>query len=327
MTLSTSQPSTESTSAAVPDAWVLLRCPACKTGLAWEGDQARCLNAFCGAKYPVLRGVPILIHEPTSLCSIDSIRADFAASTSRKRPLFSRLLPGLTWNLKAADNYRQLLARLPRGQRRPKVLVIGGRLAGAGTQVLFADPGVDLIESDVAGGPRTALVCDAHDLPFPDASLDAVVIQAVLNVLVDPHRAVQEIHRVLRDGGLVYAETSFMQPVLDGRFDFTRFTHLGHRRLFRYFDEIGSGPVAGTGTALAVVYRAFLMSFVTQRRLRAMLGAAARLSAFWLKYLDKYLIHQPGAYDAAMGYYFLGQKTDHPLPDSDLIRLYHGAEQ
>ena len=48
-------------------------------------------------------------------------------------------------------------------------------------------------------------------------------------------------------------------------------------------------------------------------------------SAFWLKYLDDYLIEKPGALDAASGYYFLGRKADHALPDRDLIKLYRGA--
>ena len=52
---------------------------------------------------------------------------------------------------------------------------------------------------------------------------------------------------MLKDDGLVYAETPFLQQVHGGPYDFTRFTHLGHRRLFRKFIELESGATAGAG--------------------------------------------------------------------------------
>ena len=64
----------------------------------------------------------------------------------------------------------------------------------------------------------------------------------------------------------MYAETPFMQQVCVARFDFTRFTHLGHRRLFRWFDEVRSGPVCGPGMALAWSYQYFLLSFFERPR-------------------------------------------------------------
>src|SRR5512142_97930 len=99
------------------------------------------------------------------------------------------------------------------------------------------------METDVALGPRTQIVCDAHELPFDDHTFDGAVVQAVLPYVPDPIKCVQEIERVLKPAGLAYAETAFMQQVVHGRYDFTRFTHLGLRRLFRRFQEVQSGPV------------------------------------------------------------------------------------
>jgi hypothetical protein len=136
---------------------------------------------------------------------------------------------------------------------------------------------------------------------------------------------VDEIHRVLKQNGLVYAETPFMQQVHMGQYDFTRFTHLGHRRLFRRFDEVESGPVVGPGVALAWAYKYFLLSFATSRVARAILKNFAHLTSFYLKYFDHYLIDKPGAFDAASGYYFMGQKSDQTLSDRELTKLYKGA--
>jgi ubiquinone/menaquinone biosynthesis C-methylase UbiE len=191
---------------------------------------------------------------------------------------------------------------------------------------LLASREIELIETDVGFGERTMLVCDAHDLPFIDNSFDGVVIQAVLEHVVDPFRCVEEIHRVLKADGLVYAETPFMQQVHLGPYDFTRFTHLGHRRLFRRFDEIDSGPVAGPGTVLGWSYEHFLLSFVSGTMPRLLVKVFARLTGSWLKYLDKLVEGRPGALDAASGYYFLGRKSEHTLHDRELIKLYRGAQ-
>ena len=37
--------------------------------------------------------------------------------------------------------------------------------------------------------------------------------------------------------GIVYAETPFMQQVHEGAYDFTRYTVLGHRYLFKKFKQ------------------------------------------------------------------------------------------
>ncbi|GAC1539128.1 MAG: hypothetical protein NVS2B7_10680 [Herpetosiphon sp.] len=195
---------------------------------------------------------------------------------------------------------------------------------GTGTEQLLAFPAIKLVETDVSWGPRTTLMSDAHDIPFTEATFDGVIVQAVLQHVVDPYRCVEEIHRVLRPDGLVYAETPFMQQVHGGKYDFTRFTHLGHRRLFRRFTEIDSGACCGPGMALAWSYQYFLTSWVTSKPARRLLLAFARMTSFYLKYFDYFLAKRPATIDAASGYYFMGKKADHTLPDRELITLYKG---
>ena len=60
------------------------------------------------------------------------------------------------------------------------------------------------------------------------------------------------------------------------RYDFTRFTHLGHRRLFRRFEEIESGAVCGPGMTLAWSYTYFLTSFTTSRILSRLFEVFAK---------------------------------------------------
>ena len=273
-----------------------LRCPACGGPVALSARECPC--TACGRVFPVIQGIPVLIDDSASLFSI----ADFLGEdhttwqpTSPLRKSLSRLLPNLSKNMKARENYSVLAKLLLQDSegRRPKVLVIGGSRVGQGMDDFVADPRLQLLESDVSFGVRTSLICDAHRLPLADDSVDAVVIQAVLQALVDPEACVRQIHRVLAPRGLVYAETPFMQQVFGARYDFTRFTHLGHRRLFRDFEEVGSGAVCGPGMALAWSYQYFLLSFFKTPALRTLVKGFARLTAFWVKYIDRVLIDRP----------------------------------
>lgn len=309
----------------------LLRCPCCGMQLRCGPEEFNCCNAACSASFPVVDGIPILLNEGNSLFS----KADFTSrcSTTVSFPkrkvarVLTRLIPSVSANIKAKRNYRRLAGLLAsKRPGRPKILVLGGRILGQSFEILSEDKDIELIETDVSFGPRTQLICDAHDIPFKDGVFDAVIAQAVLEHVVDPYRCVGEIHRVLDEGGIVYAETPFMQQVHMGRFDFTRFTHLGHRRLFREFEEIESGVACGPGMALAWSYQYFLLSFFKAKPLRLLVLAFARFTSFYLKYLDYYLADKPGALDAASGYFFMGRKADRPLDDRELIQLYAGHQ-
>jgi uncharacterized protein YbaR (Trm112 family) len=308
----------------------LLRCPVCHAKARNSDGEFVCSNPECDIHFPVVDGIPILLNERTSIFSCDDFvsgRGGYFgnARDNKFRKIARRFAPSLDSNSKAKKNYDRLAGLLLKHSTFPRVLVIGGSRLGKGMESLASNPSIDLVETDVSFGPHTRLICDAHDIPFEDGSFDGVIAQAVLEHVVDPHRCVQEIHRVLKDQGIVYAETPFMQQVHGRQYDFTRFSHLGHRRLFRRFEEIASGAVNGPGVVLAWSYQYFLLSFTTSATLRALTRILSRLTAFYLKYFDYYLIDKPGTLDAASGYFFMGRKTEKVLSDKELIKLYRGA--
>jgi SAM-dependent methyltransferase len=294
-----------------------------------EGAAIACLNQAGNHRFPVVDGVPILLNESTSIFSIADYRPTDRTSDSH----FSRLqrfalarLRSTRRNAPATANFERLGRLLLEGRSHASVLVVGGSIVGRGMEGILSRSEIEFVETDVVFGPRTQVICDAHDLPFADRSFDGVVVQAVLEHVVDPVRCVEEIYRVLKDDGLVYAETPFMQQVHLGRYDFTRFTHLGHRRLFRRFAEVDSGATAGPGTVLAWSYEHFLLSFARRRISRGLVKLFARCSGFWLKYLDVLVEGNPGVLDSASGYWFLGRKSARTLSDRELVRLYRGAQ-
>jgi SAM-dependent methyltransferase len=304
----------------------LLRCPVCRSELRPEDTELRCTDETCATLFPVVDGIPVLINEARSLFAIADYRNHRPTTMrppSRLARLAAALLPDISHNLRARANYARFAGLLGPGPRR--VLVVGGGSEGRGMRPLLEAPALELTETDVTFGRRTQLICDAHDLPFADGSFDGVVVQAVHQNVVDPYRCVEEIHRVLTSDGVVYAETPFMQQVHLGRYDFTRFTHLGQRRLFRHFEEIGSGVLAGPGTALAWACRYFLLGFVKSRTAIGLVKAWTRLSLFWLKYFDYWFDERPGAFDGSSAFYFLGRRATAVLSDRDLIQMYRGA--
>lgn len=305
----------------------LLRCPACGAPLEQTGAKLRCRAETCAAEYPIVGGVPILIDDDASLFARDDFvrqRSTYFKPESRAQLAAKRLMPTISRNVRGGANYARFAELLLERSAAPRVLVLGGSELGSGMAALLAHPSIELVETDVSFGTRTALIADAHAIPFADASFDGAIVQAVIPALVEPERAVGEIHRVLADGGLVYSETAFMQQVYGGRYDFTRYTHLGHRRLFRRFEEIDSGAVCGPGMALAWAYQHFLISFAESRLPRKLLRALARFTSFYLKYFDGYLVGKPGALDAASACYFVGRKSERALSDRELIKLYRG---
>jgi SAM-dependent methyltransferase len=198
---------------------------------------------------------------------------------------------------------------------KPRMLVIGGGLVGSGVDHLYEARDIDLIGTDIFVSPSTRLVADGHKLPFADETFDAVLVQAVLEHVLNPQIVVEEIYRVLRPGGLVYADTPFMQQVHEKAYDFTRFTVSGHRWLFRKFELIEAGASLGAGTALLWSIRYFIAACTGNWRL----GQIAALPLLWLHYFDGRSRNQQ---DAASGVYFYGIKSGESVQPRDMIKFY-----
>jgi len=309
-----------------------LRCPHCAGRVECSQDGVRCLTNACGLVFPLVNGCPILIDDDASVFT----RSDFVErrrTTGQVQQVVSRpgirdrakqLVRALTPSTSYAVSdlsFQAALARIEalRPQQRLRILVLG-----AGDSQLSTGAAHDFVYTDVDLGPLTHVVCDAHQVPFRDASFDMVVCISVLEHVADPYRCAAEIHRLLRSNGYVYAVTPFMQQVHMGRYDFTRFTHLGHRRLFRWFEEHASGVANGPGMALSWSVERFLAGFARSQAWHARFRTLARFVAFPFKYFDCILARRPSAYDSASAFYFFGQKADTPLSDRELVGGYRG---
>ena len=300
-------------------------CPRCRSDLRFIASAPHCQNVECtyaSEGFPVARGQMVLIDFENSVFARGSYKNSSGSvfvrddSGNGLRNRFRRFVTGS--NTVAVKNCATMMAELKSRVRRPKILIVGGGAIGCGVRQIYDDPDVEVTGVDVYGSCNTKLIADAHRLPFKAESFDGVWIQAVLEHVLEPWKVAEEIHRVLKPKGVVYADTPFMQQVHEEAYDFTRFTLSGHRWLFRKFEQIDAGTVGGAGTA-------FVWSI---RYLARALGAPNKLATlvtlpfFWIRFLDHFTQQRTNS-DAASGVYFLGCKTTKPLSYQQITAYYY----
>ncbi|MCL6670375.1 methyltransferase domain-containing protein [Streptomyces panaciradicis] len=309
----------------------LLACPRCRSPLTTQPGGFSCTESSCpyhdSPAFPVTGRWPVLVDFDRSVVGRPAAAMALEPKES-SRPHCPQGADGLpsplrrVWkppNRVAARNIDLLLRSLTGPA--PRLLVVGGATVGNGVEAVYRDPRVEVIGFDIVGSPVTQFIADAHRIPLTSASVDAVLVQAVLEHVLDPAAVVAEIHRVLKDDGLVYAETPFLQQVHAGAHDFTRYTASGHRYLFRRFDELAAGHVAGPGTQLL-----WSIDHTVRGLSRsALAGRGARGLLFWLRALDR-LVPPDYALDDASAVYFLGRKRDRGMTAAEIIGYYRGAQ-
>lgn len=74
------------------------------------------------------------------------------------------------------------------------------------------------VRGDLHPTRRGHLKLDAEHLPFDDASFDLAIFNHVLEHVAHPERALAELHRVLRPGGMLIAQTPYA-PLLRKTFE------------------------------------------------------------------------------------------------------------
>jgi SAM-dependent methyltransferase len=307
---------------------VALACPVDRAALVEEGpDRLRC--SACATVFPRVNGIPVLINDANSAFTV----ADYvggqgyggasygrdADRTSGLRRLGRRIVRRLA-DVQSSIAYpgpEDALAHVRAGTPSPAVLVIGSGGCRLGT----AEDHV--VHTDVAFAAEVDAIADAHDLPFESRSFDLVVAVAVFEHVADPARCAAEVVRVLRPGGHVYAVTPFLQPVHMGAYDFTRFTPIGHRRLFRAFDEVAAGVAMGAGSTLGAGFAGFLRAISAAGAWQRVAGLAGMLAAAPLRLLDRFL---PNSADFASGLWFFGRLRDGPpVSDRELVTTYRAS--
>lgn len=185
----------------------ILACPRCRGDVEVEQRRRRITCKECWTVYPMEGMVPIMLPDPE------------APPRREGAPEANPYAPGS----------RELIERHPDG------LVLDDG-AGCNKQRF-----PHVVQLDNYLSPSTDIVGDALQLPFKEGSFDAVISEAVLEHVTHPFRYVQEIHRVLKEGGEVRVDVNFLSPYHAMPGHYFNVTREGIEELLGSFEKIQSG--------------------------------------------------------------------------------------
>jgi uncharacterized protein YbaR (Trm112 family) len=258
----------------------LLACPGCRASLERRGTaELRC--TACDERYPVVGRVPVLLPRGR------------VAPTANERELHVR------------DGYDPWLHRAVLESLPPSAVALE---IGAGSMALSVP---NVIRLDVALTPYVDVVGDSHALPFRDEVLDFVFSLAVVEHLQQPHVAASEMRRVLKPGGYVYGECSFVFPYHGYPHHYFNATHQGLAEIFAGFLALrrGVAPYQMPSFAVRGLLEAWANDLGDAPEVEAPRALVRELLALPLTELDARLSPQ-AAFRCAAGTYFFGVKED-----------------
>lgn len=157
-----------------------------------------------------------------------SIRKKIYQGFSKKSKKYSR-----------KNLYDRLKIELADIQSDSKILNVGA--GGDVAHIIKQELGqkiVDLKSMDIDPAMNPDIIGDVCRIPFPDQSIDFIIMMEVLEHVKEPFIAVSEIYRVLKPGGRVILSTPFIYPVHAEPHDYFRYTKNGLLYMFRFFKAI-----------------------------------------------------------------------------------------
>ena len=199
-----------------------LRCPACRKPLTGEATALTCLG--CDAIYATVDGQPDLrlpAPRPAQLTvQIGGPPPDVPPIELDPNPRPEIELSGL--DLPPTISHR-FATWLPRASR-PDAVALDLGCGDTRARPLLEKAGYRYVGIDYTA-PEASYLADAHALPFAAETFDLVATTAVIEYLRHPYVAMQEVHHVLRPGGVFAGNVGFLVPYLP--VTYFHHTHMG----------------------------------------------------------------------------------------------------
>jgi SAM-dependent methyltransferase len=117
----------------------------------------------------------------------------------------------------------------------PRILSVGaGGEVGEILNKYRQDVGGTLTQLDIDEARQPDVIADICKWSNPDA-FDVIVLSEVLEHVASPQSAIDNIHKSLKDGGLLIITVPFVLPIHEAPFDFYRYTKWGLVELLKPF--------------------------------------------------------------------------------------------
>jgi ubiquinone/menaquinone biosynthesis C-methylase UbiE len=110
----------------------------------------------------------------------------------------------------------------------------------------------NVLRQEVIHFASTHVVSNTPRLPFRDSAFDAVVCESVLEHVADPWAVAEEIHRILKPGGVIRVDSAFLQPFHGDPNHYFNMTVPGIERVFRRFRKVRSGVDAHQAPSFSI---------------------------------------------------------------------------
>lgn len=258
-------------------------------------------------RYPFLEGrVPVLLADPASLegyvNASNKMNEEYGA---KQNPFSLNVLLNRVQKLLVPDyRKRSAVAAVSR--------IFDNQPSGALCLSIGGGPGrchPSLVNVNVGPFPNVEVVADAHQLPYADNSVDAIFCEAVIEHLARPVTAVQEMYRVLKPGGRVFAATPFLQAYHGYPHHYQNFTLTGHQHLF----TAQGFALEESGTCVGPVYTMFNLSskfirYLLPKVVALPLLVVWNLCSLFVRPLDIFLNQHPNSHMLASETYLTARK-------------------
>lgn len=146
-------------------------------------------------------------------------------------------------------------ARLAEKENAKKILDLGCGMKPYESLFSFADA---FIGFDTQNNEKVDAVGFNWNLPFQDSEFDALISTQVLEHTAKVSETIEEIKRVVKNGGLIFISVPLVFPEHGIPYDYYRFTSFGIREVFRGFDVLKIIPQGGYISTLIRIINVFL---------------------------------------------------------------------
>lgn len=163
-------------------------------------------------------------------------------------------------------------------------------IGAGGTEYASLFPNRTTLDIDPERNPD--IVGDAEALPVADEAYDLVICSEALEHIKDPRRAVSEMNRVLKPGGIAVITTRFLFPIHDAPHDYWRFTPYSLRMLFSDWEILAEHSESDTFSTIAVLLQRIM--FQTDVRGGKLTKGLVYLVALFLSKLDGLVLSKYG---------------------------------